>query len=323
MKTIGRALAAATLAAVVVAPAAHADDYHVPYGFNGHAWNEPLQAFPGLIVWHANTAQNSAGKVTDLRINCQEDQSTGNTCTTDLTSFEQQIQGDGTFALGEYYQKVDSNPWADAGAKVLTISYLYCASERGEYLPNPLRDHLQMCGARIIFTSDTLGQLAKRPEGYRSNFDLVMRKMVAEYGEPPGYEIHGKITVQALDDSDDDAPRSGPPARPEYVVYRWCGLLPDGQQLHPSCPASITLEFESISGVGSVLFATPKVYDFAYARYQMGDQKNDLYALLFSKHLDHWMPRADVHCTGTRICNPGHANLSDKTVSQFAQVAGR
>ena len=320
-------------AALLVAICAQADSFKVPYGFNGHSWGEPLQAFPGLRLWHANTVENSPGKSTDVRLNCQQAYFTGpqspngstvgSTCASQISSFDQRIEGDGALALGEYYQQLDANPWADAGARPLTISYLYCAGTRGQYLPSPLHDHLQLCGARVIFLSDNLNQLAKRPESYLSNFDRIVRKLVADYGEPPGYELHGKITVQSLDESDDSAQVAAPSVRQEFMVYRWCGLLPGDQRLHPGCDASITLEFEANHGVGSVLFATAKVYDYAYARYVMGEHNNDLYALLFSRHLDHPMPRAEIHCTGTRICNAVHIKLDDATTSEFAQVTNR
>ncbi len=306
-----------------------------PYGLNGHMWGEPLKAFPGLMVWHANTAQNSPGKVTSLHINCQQlgagpsgsmgpgSGSLQGICADDISTFTESPEGAGSFALGEYYQDVDANPWGDAGVQVTTISYLYCANSQGSYLPTPLRKNLQLCGSRVIFTSDTLAQLDKQPAGYRSNFDLLMRRLTRDYGQPPGYEVYGKVTVQGLDEPSSPATSTPTETKPKYVVYRWCGLLEASRELHPPCKASIVVEFDSVHGVGTVLYATSRVYDFAYARYVMGDQNNDLYTLLFSRHLDHPLPRVKPPCTGTRICSPVRGGLSSQDLGDFAQTAAR
>ncbi|HEY4214571.1 MAG TPA: hypothetical protein VGM84_24055 [Steroidobacteraceae bacterium] len=327
------ALAAIAASTLLTTGTAHAQ-FTPPYGLNGHMWGEPLKAFPGLMVWHANTAQNSPGKVTSLHINCQQlgnssgvGMGTGSgtlqgICGNDISTFTESPQGDGSFALGEYYQDVDANPWSDGGVQLTTISYLYCANSRSPYLPTPLRDNLQLCGTRIIFTSDTLAQLDKQPAGHRSNFDLLMRHLTRQYGEPPGYEVYGKVTIEGVEESS-SVPSAPTPTKPKYVVYRWCGLQEASRDLHPPCKASIVVEFDAVHGVGTVLYATSRVYDFAYARYVMGDQNNDLYTLLFSRHLDRALPRMKPPCTGTRICSPVRSGLSSKDLGDFAQTTAR
>ncbi len=108
------------------------------------------------------------------------------------------------------------------------------------------------------------------------------------------------------------------PQRPQYVMYRWCGVEEASLNLHPSCPVSITLEFEATRGYGTILYATAAVYDFAHARNEMGDRNNDLYALLFSRRLAH-RPRAFVRavCTGKRICNPGSSDMTARQMKEF------
>ena len=328
-------IAAIAAAAALFATGTAQADFTPPYGLNGHMWGEPLEAFPGLMVWHANTAHNSPGKVTSLHVNCQQLGSSAGVafgsgsgtlqgiCADDISTFTESPEGVGSFALGEYYQDVDANPWGDSGVQVSTISYLYCANSQGPYLPTPLRNNLQLCGSRVIFTSDTLAQLDKQPAGHRSNFDLLMRRLTRDYGQPPGYEVYGKVTVQGVDEPPSAPTGTAAETKPKYVVYRWCGLLEASRNLHPPCKASIVVEFDSVHGVGTVLYATPRVYDFAYARYVMGDQQNDFYTLLFSRHLDRPLPRIKPPCTGTRICSPVRAGLSTQDLNEFAQTAAR
>jgi hypothetical protein len=65
--------------ALVCGSAALAADYDPPTGFNGHAWQEPLLAFPGLVLYAANTATGFAGKVTEFSMQCTPDPPTSTT----------------------------------------------------------------------------------------------------------------------------------------------------------------------------------------------------------------------------------------------------
>ncbi len=314
-------LAAAAILAVTLlfAPVSHAADYRVPTGFNGHLWDEPFTALPGMKLWHANTARGTQGMATSFSVNCVQTGNLGgdfSECDTSLSTTSQQIEGEGSYALAEYYLNVDANPWASSGIRLLTISYLYCASAKSDYLPSAIKKTLKLCGSRVIFQSDTTAELQKRTEGYQSNFDRIVHRLIADYGEPPGYELHGKITIQSA--NGDEVSTTPERQKPEYVVYRWCGVSLPLRHVRPDCTATVTLEFEATHGFGTVLFATPPVYDYAYARWDVGDQKNDLYMLLYNHRLDVPEPRHVERCTGKRICNPTHSSMTAKELSAFA-----
>ena len=307
-------IAVALAATLQFAPAAPASDYRVPTGFNGHEWGEAFAELPGIKLWHANTARGGQGLATDYQLHCI--QTTTSECDPVLSSTDQTIESAGSFALAEYYLNVDSNPWASSGVKLYTISYLYCASSRNDYVPSPIKKHLRLCGSRVIFKSDALAELAKRSEGFQSNFDRIVHRLIADYGEPPGYELHGKITIQSA--TGDDITSTATPDKPEYVVYRWCGVPLPLRHVRPECNATVTLEFEATHGVGTVLLATPEVYDFAYAIHGVGDQNNDLYRLLYNHRLDQTEPRLVERCTGKRTCNPTHAQMTAREMRDFA-----
>jgi hypothetical protein len=297
---------AAILLLLLGSSASYAVEYHAPAAFNGHAWGDRLASFPGLTLWHANTAQGADGKVVDFLLKCKKAD-----CSFGDATLYQRAEGGGSFALAEYYKNVDNNPWPRQDIALLTVSYLFCANVAGEYLPHPINQHLRLCGGRILFRSDTLAELAHLGAGYRSNYDRIMGRLIAEYGEPPGYERRGVVIIENIESAQQ-------PQRPQYVLYRWCGVDEASLNLHPSCPVSITLEFEATRGYGTILYATAAVYDFAHARNEMGDRNNDLYALLFSRQLAH-PPRGFVRteCTGKRICNPGSSAMTARQMKEF------
>jgi hypothetical protein len=301
------------IAGLLLAAAAHADDYREPRGFNGHPWGETFADFHNLILWRAGTATDAPGKVEDFRLECVADPADpSNTCSAAYSRTYQQVQGEGSHALGEYYFHYDRNPWQAQGIDLATISYLFCAHGTG-HLPRPLRKNLKLCGARVMFRSDRPEELAKRPDGYESNFDRLLHALVAEHGAPPGYELRGQITIET-----DEQRLVGPEGRkPHYLLYRWCGLSESDRRLVPPCEATITLSFEATSGFGTLLYATGPVYAFAEARHVMKDENNDLYVLLRSLKPDVPYRPVKHECTGSHICSPTVTPMSARQLGEF------
>jgi hypothetical protein len=291
-------------------PVVHA--FEPPTGFNDHNWGSPLVAFRGLTLWHANTAAGTRGRVTDFKLQCERDPATGDTCSPRLSRVTQIVQGDGAFALGEYYFAKDRNPWAAQDVDLLTISYLFCASAKGQYLPAALRRSLQLCGARVLFKSEPAALLAGKAEDYLSNYDRLLRVLIGRFGAPPGYQPRGEVVIQSLD----EAAPSGPKAQ-KSVHFHWCGLDVSSKALQPTCTATVTLAFDADRGEGSVLFATAPLYAYAFARHDLGDVNNDLYRLLGDRPLDEKPQRLVFECTGTRICGAGHDGMSARELRAF------
>jgi hypothetical protein len=288
--------------------ACEAADYRVPTGFNGHVWGEQFTELPGLKLWHANTAQSAQIEPIE-RPFCP---TTGGCDISRLYGVQQTLDLPNTFALAEYYLNVDSNPWAGSGVRLYTISYLYCVNQSGPYLQTPVKKYLRLCGARVIFLSETPDRLARQQSGFQSNFERIVRRLVADYGEPPDHDVHGKITIQSM--SGDELTATPAVGKPAYVVYRWCPVLADKRR--PNCKATVTLEYEATRGEGTVLFATPELYDFASARHGSGDQKNDIYMLLYD-HVGQMQPRQRELCTGKRVCNPVEAQMTARETRDF------
>jgi hypothetical protein len=284
---------------------AMAREYRPPEGFNGHRWGETLATVKGLTLWRANTAISSNGKLMESSLLCRPDLP----CV-----IQQRVEGDGSFGLGEYYFNQDANPWVDQRIQLLTISYLFCARWSGDYVPNRLKEQMKLCGTRIMFRSDTAQQLVALGEHYRSNFDKVLQQLIAEFGEPPGYERNPTITIET------DTQRIGPALSVPttgYVRYRWCGLDADEKQLRPSCPATVTLVFDAQRGEGTILYAAGPLYDYAYARRDTGDAHNEIFALLNGERLDQHKFYVKRECTIGRICGPRKQPMSRKDQLAF------
>jgi hypothetical protein len=304
-------LVAAMLVMSMRVSAAPPADYRPPAGFNGHDWGTSLAALRGLTLWRADEALGFRGKTTEFH--CVSDAATGETCSVFNSKVEQHIEGEGSHALAEYYFRYDNNPWHQQGVDLKAITYLFCASARGDYLPTPVKKSLRLCGARVLFDSDTPEELATRGEDYVSNYDRVLGKLIADYGQPPGYERRGSVTVTSADVSFTSADR----ARPLQGRYRWCGLDDADKQLSPPCVATVTLSIEAATGEGTILFATAPVHVFAYARHVTGDENNDLYALLEGQRIQARIRRKVVECTGNRICQPSRSAMSARQLRNF------
>jgi hypothetical protein len=296
------------LAAVLAGPL-HAAEYRAPTGFNGHTWGKSFGTFKGLKLWHAQEVIRSPGKLLDSGIVCTPFFRTISATEPPQLVYQCQAtlqgQGDGSFAVAEYYFNQDRNPWVRQRVEVVTISYLFCASWQGDYAPKDVKKRLTLCGARINFRSDTKQQLlAKRDDSYESNLDRILRQLIAEHGEPPGYEQRGRITIETEEERLTTREKAGP----EYVQYRWCGVTESAPQLRPSCAATVTLVFDTLSGEGTVLYATSPMYDYAYGRHEQGRPGDDeLYVLLNGRRPDQPQRYVPLKCTGTHICNRENA----------------
>ena len=303
------------VAAMSGGAAALVADYDPPSGFNGHAWQEPLLAFPGLVLYSANTATGFAGKVTEFSMQCTPDSPASTTCSFLDARMVQRVEGAGSHAVAEYYQRQDSNPWQAAGALPVGVTYLYCSHGVGNRLPKPLQKNLTLCGARAYFESATDEVRDLMGPNHQTNLQRLLRKLVADHGVPPGYSVRGQVLLEALDTQPQGKPLQETGDR--VTAYRWCGLKLDGRALYPSCPATVTLLFDGSTGRGLVLYATPPLYEYAWARHEMGDTENEMFVLLSGQAKAH-IARAKLReCTGSRVCGTSKKGLSAKTLSEF------
>jgi hypothetical protein len=281
------------LGLLATVPTAHAADFHPPTGFNGRAWGDGLSAFKGVRLWRANTAMESTGKVVEFR-----------------DAYGQRLEGEGSFALAEYYFDRDRNPWVAQHVDLFIISYLFCSRWQGPYLPRTVKSRLKLCGARLMFRSETLEQRAARGDS-DTNFDRLLRQLIALHGAPEGFQRSGRITVE----TEDQRLTTPEKPTPDFIRYRWCGVTEPA--VRPSCEATVTLAFDARTGAGTVLYATPQMYDYAYARHRTSDENNELYVLLNDRPLDQAYQPVKHECTGGHLCRPQKRAMSAKDAIAF------
>jgi hypothetical protein len=140
------------------------------------------------------------------------------------------------------------------------VVYEFCANwDSTKKVPPPDFDGInQFCGMKFLFQSETRAQLAKLPADYETNYDRVLDRLVARFGRPDGFLRRGKVVIETLEgDSTNAADR-------KFRVYRWCPAF--DRRLHTACTASVGLSLDPATGVGTVLYATPLLWEFAYAR---------------------------------------------------------
>jgi hypothetical protein len=293
---------------------AAAEDYTPPRGFNDHVFGASLAQFDGIRMGSVSTATGSRGKVTQFYFECTEASRAQGRCD---PGGLQTIEGEGSYAVGEYYFDTDRNPWADSGVRLHAMTYLFCAQWGTATVPGNVRERLHYCGNRIFYRSETAAQLARMPNGFVSNHDRVLKRLIAEHGLPQGYKREGSITL--LIEGDQAEPGEDARMSLEDVQrLRWCGPSEADTGLSPTCPATVTQVFDPGNGWGMIVYATRLMYEFAHARHALHDENNLLYVLLNGRPMDKPFRREVQACTGTRICGPRISAIPDREQKLFA-----
>ena len=257
--------------------------YRAPIGFDGHEWGEPRSSFSGLpsepaVVLGAWTH----GKESSQNLIC-----TGRgmqQCTVDdyvRAARNPQLEGDGFHVLSEYLVEGRGFKLPRTGVTFYPVVYQFCANWHGmrRKVPKDFDDMNVFCGMRMLFDTESSAQLRELPPDHVTQYDLVLAELIARFGKPANFMWHGKVTVEPVD---------GPPIWAwsrdkahddrKFDVWRWCPAPTGG--LMTRCKASIVLSIDPDRGRGIVLFSTPEVWEYAYAR-ESGDARPDpLYTLL-------------------------------------------
>jgi hypothetical protein len=163
------------------------------------------------------------------------------------------------------------------GVVLHPVIYQFCANwdETRREVPPTFDEINQFCGVRLMFKSDTREQLRGKPAEYVTNYDRMLEKLLAKFGKPDNFARRGTVVIETLEgESSDQADR-------KFSIYRWCPAR-DTNGLHTSCTASVVLSLDPATGVGTVLYSTPLLWEFAYAREK--NKKGDrLYRMLHAR----------------------------------------
>jgi hypothetical protein len=232
--------------------------YVPPTGFAGHAWGDLRSSFDRLPDQPLGVgAAWMLPVVTDVRVTCI------GTCTASdyLLSLWTTREGGGFYVLSEYSIEGQGFQYGnDDRVKFHPVVYQFCANwDSTKKVPPPNFDAInKFCGMKFQFQSETRAELAKLPVDHETNYDRVLDKLLARFGRPDAFLRRGTVTIETIEgDSRNAADR-------KFRVYRWCPAF--DRRLHTSCTASVVLSLDPVTGVGTVLYSTPLLWEFAYAR---------------------------------------------------------
>jgi hypothetical protein len=267
--------------------------YVAPAGFGTHKWGDLRTSFERLPeqpkgVAAAWLVPTDGGK--EPFVMCSSSTTLGRmssgtveSCNiqTAIDSLRGRTDYGGFYVLSEYSIEDQGfrfgTPGASDSVVLHPVVYQFCANwfdPKRE--PPPKFDELnKFCGVKLHFQSDTREQLRKLPADHVTNYDRVLDKLIARFGRPDGFLRRGRVVIETLEgDSADEGDR-------KFSIWRWCPARDRG--FHTSCTASVTLALNPQTGVGTVLYATPPLWEFAYARQNNGFKGDPLFKLLHAR----------------------------------------
>jgi hypothetical protein len=277
--------------------AAHAGDkpkfvkYVAPDGFDGHAWGElltgsafaraPLKPIGLGAAWMRPVQK-------DVNFTCIpsggiDSQLGGGAGGCDLLStlqtLRQKFEGGGFYVLSEYTIEDQGARFGSEKDAVLMypVIYQFCANwDSTKRVVPPTFDELnKFCGVRLMFETETTDELRNLPADHVTNYDRVLDKLLAKFGKPDRFSRRGRVVIETMED---DSPGH---AERKFRVWRWCPARDRG--LHTSCAASVVLSLEPATGTATVLYSTPLLWEFAFARENNGFKGDKLYKLLHTR----------------------------------------
>jgi hypothetical protein len=299
MKTTPRLLLAA-LALVLISGTAAVQavekpkrvKYEAPEGFAGHKWGDLRSSFDRLpeapfgvgAAW-----MRSIEKQTEFH--CVPIAAPGATMSgavegcdfqATLLRLRKTFEGGGTYVLSEYVIEGQGFRFGDESDAVVLhpVVYEFCAnwpgatSKRGN-MPPDFDSLNKFCGMRFLFESETREQLRSLPSDHVTNYDRVLERLLAKFGQPKGFLRRGRVLIETLEgDSNQESER-------KFSIWRWCPAA--GANIKTECASSVTLSLDPTTGKGSVLYSTPLLWEYAYARENYGFKGDRLYKLLHAK----------------------------------------
>jgi len=237
--------------------------YVPPEGFAGHTWGQLRTTFtqlPNEPLGVGAARIKPVEKAVDYE--CIRNASGECDFYNTLNSLRRTYEGGGMYVLSEYAIEGQGARFGDEkdGVVLHPIVYQFCANwNTGDREAPPNFDEInKFCGMRLMFNSESREELRGKPAEYVTQYDRVLEKLVKKFGKPDNFARKGTVVIETL-----EAESKGQADR-KFRTYRWC---PANETLfHTDCVASVTLALDPATGVGTVLYSTPALWEFAFAR---------------------------------------------------------
>jgi hypothetical protein len=198
-----------------------------------------------------------------------------------LLRIRKEYEGGGFYVLSEYSIPDQGFRMGDekTGVVIHPVIYQFCANWSGALKKKDVPPNFdainQFCGMRLMFQSETREELAKLPVDHVTVYDRMLDRLIEKYGRPAGFARRGQVVIETEEgDSSTAADR-------KFSIYRWCPATDRG--FHTECKASVILSINPTTGQGTVLYSTPLLWEYAYARENNGFKGDRLYRLLHAR----------------------------------------
>ncbi len=262
--------------------------YVPPEGFGAHHWGDLRTSFERLPETPVGVGAAWLGKtVKETSFTCNPAVALGPTMNgavagcdfqQALNTLRREYESGGFYVLSEYSIEGQGFRFGESEPVVLhPVIYQFCAnwfSLKRE--PPPKFDQMnKFCGMRLMFQSETREELKKLPADYVTNYDRVLEKLLGKFGRPEGFMRRGQVVIETLEGDSSEA------GERRFRIWRWC---PAGDRgFHTNCPASVTLSLDPATGAGTVLYSTPLLWEYAYARQNNGFKGDRFFRMLHAR----------------------------------------
>ena len=265
--------------------------YVAPEGFAGHKWGDLRSSFERLpqepvgvgAAWMKPRERQT--DVTCVPVPPIGPQISGAMGGCDfqatLLRYRKFFEGGGTYVLSEYAIEGQGFRFGEEadGIVLHPVIYQFCANwgqTKKDSVPPNFDELNKFCGMKFNFQSETREELSKLPDEHVTTYDRVLEKLLARYGRPEGFRKRGKVVIETIDGESSD------PADRKFSIWRWCPA--GGTSLRTICKASVVLALDPATGAGAVMYSTPELWEFAYAREHYGFKGDKLYRILNARN---------------------------------------
>ena len=288
-KLLGGLLALALVASMSALAAGKKVKFVSPPGFQGHVWGELRSKFDRLP---AEPIGVGAAWITprekEASWTCVPPPPLGATMSgapegcdfqATLQRIRKTFEGGGFYVLSEYV--IPDQGFRMGGEKdgvvLHPIVYQFCANwdETKKEVPPEFDAMNKFCGMRLVFQSESREELAQLPRSHVTMYDKMLEHLLAKYGQPDNFVRRGVVTIETEEgESSDESER-------KFSIWRWCPAR--DKAFHTTCDASVVLTIDPKTGVGMVLYSTPLLWEYAYARENHGFKGDRLFRILHAK----------------------------------------
>jgi len=264
--------------------------YVAPDGFAGRTWGELRTSFDRLPTEPLGVGASYMLPVeTRSTFTCVPGRPSGGTMSgavdgcdfqATLLRMQKEYGGGGFYVLSEYAIPEQGFRMGDdaTGVVLHPVVYQFCAnwsaSVKKKVTPPDFDEINKFCGMRLQFQSESREELAKLPADHVTVYDRMLEQLLKKYGHPAGFLLRGRVVIETEEGESANA------SERKFSIWRWCPAT--GVGLHTECKASVVLSINPTTGLGTLLYSTPLLWEYAYAR-DINHRGDRLYKLLHAK----------------------------------------